>query len=210
MYHNTGQIDEALRFHLEALRAARDKKVSDLQTLLTARSEISRIQSDIGNHQKALEYLQDLSPLVQIVARQNPLYFYVYHNELAVELSEIGRLAEAQAAIAVALNSPYAAAYPEWSATREEIAEKQRDASPSFVALNCAPEAAPSPRPQPLPRSKPVAVLAFQWPAPDQTYLQTSALTITLSRVIATGEINWRILCRVRHQIRPRAPPSQA
>jgi tetratricopeptide (TPR) repeat protein len=136
--HDRGQLDEALRFQLEALRAASDCNTRGLQTTLLARLEIATIKSLNEDHKGALAILNSLSPLVQIVGRQNPLYFYFYHNELAVEFGELGRTAEAEAACAVALASPFASAYPEWTDTRLELEAKRTSATPSVVAINRA------------------------------------------------------------------------
>jgi hypothetical protein len=87
---------------------------------LLAHLEISHFKSDTGDHQAALATLENLSSIVQIVAKESPLYFYFYHNELAVEFGELGRLDEAKAALQVALTSRYAPAYPNWAKTRQE------------------------------------------------------------------------------------------
>jgi hypothetical protein len=54
---------------------------------------------------------------------------YDYLNSLAVELAETGRIEEAKDAIGIALRSPFADRYPNWTATRGEIADKERRTS---------------------------------------------------------------------------------
>jgi tetratricopeptide (TPR) repeat protein len=49
----SGQLDEALRFQLEALRVASDRNAHGFQTTLMARWEISIIKSLDGNHKGA-------------------------------------------------------------------------------------------------------------------------------------------------------------
>lgn len=122
--HANCQLDEALRLQLEALRVASDKDARGLQTTLLAHLAISHLTSDAGDHKGALSVLESIAPLVQIVRRTNPLYFYFYHNELAVEFGELNRIAEAESASAIALASPFAPAYPEWAETRQELEAK--------------------------------------------------------------------------------------
>jgi len=143
IYHTQGRIDEALRFYPEARRAASSENGCDLLTTLLLDQEIACIKSEMGDHRGALADYEKLSPLVQMVSRQNPLYFYFYHNELAVEFAELGRLDEAEAACEIAIDSPFAPAYPEWSETRDDIAAKRRSATSSVVAFNGTAEADP-------------------------------------------------------------------
>src|SRR5258706_11581229 len=85
IHHRHGQYDEALRLFHEASLVASPENGRDPLTTLLVQLELSCIKSDMGDHRGALADCDRLSPLVQIVARQNPLYFYFYHNELAVE-----------------------------------------------------------------------------------------------------------------------------
>lgn len=208
---DAGQLDEASRFQLEALRVAPNKNAHGLQTALMAQLEISHVKSDTGDHEGALAILESLSPLVQVVGRKNPLYFYFYHNELAVEFAELGRLAEAEAASAIALGSPFAHAYPEWSATREEIAAKRDSASPSVVAINRATEAGASRQVQPEHEAVRVSSLGVNSPERSlarKDCLQRSLIAIAPQRVIAQIGITKSILERVLCRIAPRAPPT--
>jgi tetratricopeptide (TPR) repeat protein len=143
-YHDKGQLNEALRFQLEALRMASDKTAHGLQTTLLAHGEIAIVRSLDGDHHGALADLEKLWPLFYHVAKQNPFYFYVFNNELAVELGEAGRIEEAEAACKIALASPFASAYPEWAETRQELEAKRTSATPSVVAINHTSEAIPA------------------------------------------------------------------
>jgi tetratricopeptide (TPR) repeat protein len=136
VHHELGRPGEALRLYPDAIRALSAANIRDPLTALLVHLEVTCIKSETGDHRGALADYERLSPLVQTVARQNPLYFYFYHNELAVELVESGRIAEAEGACAIALASPFASAYPEWSETRDEIAAKRKAASPSVVAIH--------------------------------------------------------------------------
>jgi tetratricopeptide (TPR) repeat protein len=161
IYHRQGRLDEALRLYPEALLAASPQNGRDLLTTLIVHMERSCIKGEMGDHRRALTDYESLSPLVQIVGQQRPFYFYVYHNELAIELAELGRITEAEAALSIALASPFAPAYPEWTETRQEIAAKRQSATPSVVAINRAREAAPSPKAKPGTTRKRDSILLF-------------------------------------------------
>jgi tetratricopeptide (TPR) repeat protein len=205
-YHRQGNHDEALRLLREASLVASHDNGRDLLTRLLVHLELSCIKSEIGDHQGALADYESLSPLVQIVGRQNPLYFYFYHNELAVEFGELGHLAEAQAACAVALASPFAVAYPEWSETREEIAAKRQSATPSVVAINRVPEAEPLPQAEPQRKPHRSRPRLSRWLARENTFLQRPSITTTAITIIGGDQITQSILDRVLICNRPRAP----
>src|SRR6185503_15036899 len=75
IFHLAGELGEALRFQLEALRAASDKNAQSLQTALMARGEIAIVRSLAGDHRGALSDFEKLWPLVYQVAKQHPFYF---------------------------------------------------------------------------------------------------------------------------------------
>jgi tetratricopeptide (TPR) repeat protein len=206
IYHRLGRLDEAVRFYPEAVRLASTEGGRDLLTTLMVHLELSCIKSEIGDHGEALADLEGLSPLVRIVGQQTPLYFYLYQNELAIEFAELGRIAEAEAACAIALASPFAHAYPEWSATRDEIAVKRQSATPSIIAINRRPECERSALAPPQRQTKPSQALAFSWLVSDKTSFQRS---IVPKPAIATTALNAiSILNRVFICIAPRAPPA--
>jgi tetratricopeptide (TPR) repeat protein len=207
-HHTKCRLDEALKCQVEALRVASDRNAHGLQTTLLAHLEISHIKSDTGDHKGAFAILDSLSPLVQIVSRQNPLYFYFYHNELAVEFGELGRIAEAKAACKIALAYPFASAYPEWAETRLELEAKRTSATPSVIAISRVPEPSPQAEPQRKPhRSQP---LLAAWLASENTLLQRPSITTAPIATIAGAQITQSILDRVLICIGPRAPPELA
>lgn len=134
-YYNQGLLDDALKVNFESLRIASSESCQDIQTALMANLNTCFIISGLGNHQESLSKLESLWPLVRIVSKKNPFHFYHYHNALAVEFAEAGRFDEAQAAIEIALASPFASAYPQWSETREEIAQKRDSRWSNLPAL---------------------------------------------------------------------------
>jgi tetratricopeptide (TPR) repeat protein len=203
--HDKGQLDEAARFQFEALRLASDQNAHGLQTTLLAHLEISHLKSDKGDHKGALGVLESISPLVQTVARRNPLYFYFYHNELAVEFAELDCVAEAEAASAVALASPFATAYPEWSETRDEIAAKRASATPSVIGINRPPEAKPSPQIEQQRQPKRSRKFSSSQPASSRRSFQGSIIPIPATATIPFNAIS--VLNRMLICIGPRAPP---
>jgi tetratricopeptide (TPR) repeat protein len=207
-HYDKGELDEALRFQVEALQVAKDKNAHGLLTTLMAHVQISIIKSLDGNHKGALALLESVSPLVHIVAKQKPFYFYSFHNDLAVELGELGRVAEAEAALEVALASPYASAYPNWAETRQELEAKRKSATPSVVAINRAPEAEPSAQVQPQPKPQGSRSRLSKWLAGENTSLQRPSITTAPIVTIDGAQITQSILDRVLVCHRSRAPTS--
>ncbi|MFY9556844.1 MAG: hypothetical protein WAV47_19195, partial [Blastocatellia bacterium] len=183
--HDKGQLDEALRAQIEALRAASDRNAHGLQTTLMARFEISHVRSDIDDHRGALAILESVCPLVHTVAKQRPFYFYLYHNELAIELGELGRIVEAKAASDIALASPYAHAYPNWAETRRELEAKRTSATPSIVAIRRAPDSVPSTSAEPQRDRKPSRPPVFNRPASNKNHFQISVIPAAAAAAIA-------------------------
>jgi tetratricopeptide (TPR) repeat protein len=198
-YREKGQLDEALRYQLEVLRVASDENAHSLLITLLAHYQISHIRSITGDHQDALAILENLWPLVRVVAIDNPLYYYGYHNELAIELAELGRLAEAGAACKIALASPFAPAYPEWAETRDEIEAKRTAATPSIVAINSSPDSVPSADSQTERSSKPDVM-----PTIDRlTGINPFSISVTDLPDVACATLD-----RLGRIIKIRAPPS--
>jgi tetratricopeptide (TPR) repeat protein len=208
IYHTQGRIDEALRFYPEARRAASPETGCDMLTTLLVDQEIACIKSEMGDHLGALADYQKISPLVQIVSRQNPLYYYFYHNELAVEFAELGRLDEAKAACEIAINSPFAPAYPEWSETRDEIVAKRQSANSSVVAFNRIPEADQQEQTEPERQFVPVCVTTSHRGGFKKDFVQRAVIQIAASRAIVFPGIIESILKWMCKRIGSRAPPT--
>jgi tetratricopeptide (TPR) repeat protein len=211
--HDLGHLDEALRFQLEALRMASDRNAHELQTALMARWEISLLRYLDGDHRGALSDLESLSPLVNLLAKQEPFHLYGYCNDLAVVLGDLGRIAEAEATLEVALRSPYAPAYPNWAETRQELEAKRTSATPSVVAVTQTPEVIPAPRMQPQPclvRPQPSQirkrVFAFCWLSSRGTFHRLVAIAGFIA--IANCQTTRNTLDQLGRCIRSRAPPA--
>ncbi|MEK6410860.1 MAG: tetratricopeptide repeat protein [Acidobacteriota bacterium] len=206
-YYESGELDAALPFYLAAGRGACER---DLLTLVESQRMTAVVRSVHGDHRQALGDLERLFPLVRAIGKYYPAAYYDFLNSLAVELGEVGRIADAKAALSIALASPFARAYPEWSETRDEIAARRVSATPSVVAFNRAPEAAPSPQAAPERKPKPVSKLALlRWPACKKIFLQRALKTIAVTSAIPHAGITQSILDRVLICIGPRAPPAR-
>jgi tetratricopeptide repeat protein len=207
LHLDRGQLDEALRFQVEALRVTSNNNAQCLQTALMARLEISHVKSDTGDHKGALSILENVSPLIYLVAKQKPFYFYSYHNDLAIELGELGRIAEAEAALAVAIASPFIPSYPEWTETRDELEAKRTSATPSVVAINRPPETNQSSEISADRNLKLVRVVVFIRPVSKNTSVACFT-TLAETPAIALTCLIHPILDRLGESIRPRAPPA--
>ena len=206
VHHDLSRLDEALKFQFEALRAVPDKKAHGLQTALMAHFEIAIVKSLDGDHKGALSKLESLKPLVHLVTQRRPYYFYLYCSELAIELGELGHIAEAEAAVAVALNSSYASAYPNWAETRQEIEAKRTAATPSVVAVTQASPSSPSPQEEAR-RLKPIRSIAYCWLINDRRDCQTALATLGRSRPSLHRQSACNTLDQLDSSIQSRAPP---
>lgn len=202
-YHEVGQSDTALPFYLSAGKAASD---CDLSTVATSLQMTAVVRSIHGDHKHALADLEKLFPVFREVGKYNPASYYEFLNSLAVELGEVGRIAEAEAACAITLASPFAAVHQNWAETRDEIAAKRTAATPSVIAINRAPETERSAQAQPQRQTKPSQALALSCLASDKTSFQRSIIPIPAIATTALSAIS--ILDRVLICIAPRAPPA--
>jgi len=221
------KFNEALELHLEAVRTAANENEQNLLTGLMANLNISYTFSDIGDHQGALTKLESLWPLVRFVAKKYPFYFYTYHNDLAVELAEVGRFDEAQAASNIALASPFAPAYPEWFETREEIAQKRDSrwsnlpAAPepllaaesnsisnqdSYTAADAEIATEVKPQAEQALATKRRCIVAFHLHIRNNSFQIPSVTIPTRALAVNPGSAQ-SILERLVESIRPRGPP---
>ena len=204
-YHRRGELDAALPFYLAAGKAAAN---CDWLTLAQSQWMTAEVRSIHGDHKRALADLEGLFPLVRAVGKYYPASYYDFLNSLAVELGEVGRIAEAEAACAIALASKFAAVHPNWSETRDEIAAKRQAASRSVVAIHRAPEADFAPQADSQRNAKPVVRFVPGYHASDKDFFQRSVLTIPTAATIPFDTIS--ILDRVLICIGPRAPPARS
>ncbi len=130
-----GEFSSALPFYLEAGRIASHKECSSLVALFQSQCMIATLNSIEGDHQGAVTSLRNLLPLARIVASKFPSVWFEFHNNFAVELMEAGQFEEARYACNVALSSPFAPLYPEWSETARDLDRKTRRLSRSVVSF---------------------------------------------------------------------------
>lgn len=176
------------------------------RTILIAHLEIALVKAETGDHKGALAILEKVSPLVHEVAKHEPFYFYVYQNELAIELGESGRIAEAKASSEIALASPYAVAYPNWAETREELEAKHTSTSSSVLAISRANKTEATLQTQSQRNPQRSKALAFHGLASKRDSLQRPTITIPARTTTALNAIS--TLDRVLICIGSRAPPS--
>jgi AraC-like DNA-binding protein len=122
-----GEFERALYFYTEALRT--NPTVSDFIQISTA---IASVKSMEGFNKSALADLEKLVPLLRYA---EPLTHFITINSYAVELSETGRLAEAQTVSLAAMSSPLAPFYPESQETLLEIRAKRKRRSTVAIPL---------------------------------------------------------------------------
>jgi hypothetical protein len=198
-YYEQGEVDAALPFYIAARKAAVG---CDLMTLIESQRMIAVVRSIHGDHKQALKDIENLFPLVRVVAKRYAPLYYSFLNSLAVELGEVGRADEAQAVCAITLASPFAQAYPEWSETRDELEAKRAHVTPSVVAIGALPE--PAPLSQTARNRKPAHLLAIIRRAPKKNCLQRTLTAIITTTAIAIQTA----LDRARYLIIPRGPPT--
>ena len=201
-YYAEGRVDDALPFYLAATKQAAG---CDLVTLVQSQCMISVGRSIHGDHRQALDGLEKLFPLVRLAGNQHPPLYYDYLNSLAVELGFVGRLDEAHATLNIALASPFAAAYPNWTETREELEAQRTRATPSIVAISQSPEAAKPAQVQRQPEAQRLRALAIAWPPCAKNCLIEPSLDA--SRIKLHPVVNSIPLSRTCRSIGPRAPP---
>jgi hypothetical protein len=119
-------LDEALKLRLDLMKS------EFLPIVVESAIGISAILSSQGEHDKAIEYLERVLPLLPKLGNM-PLPFDVL-NSYATELAEVGKIELASEVITPVIVSPYSAFYPNWPETAKEIQEKS--SRKSMVTFN--------------------------------------------------------------------------
>jgi tetratricopeptide (TPR) repeat protein len=202
-YFDNNEIEHSLPHYLEAARAASG---CDPTIRLEALREIAIIRSIEGNHYQAISDLEGLLSYYRAISKCHPTLYYELLNSYAIELGEVGRLVEAQNVSAITLASPFAAVYPEFTQTRDELAAKRMAATPSVVAVPALPEVIPSPQaetePQAARNRSTIALKLGRLCSP------TRALTLKKTKSVATGIHVSTILDQLAYSTSPRSPPA--
>jgi hypothetical protein len=137
-YHSQDNHSEALRYYIEAAKAARH---ADALSHTQALWNVAMLDYDSGQHKDALKKFEALFPAVKSLSHRYPVLYYDYLNNLAALLNKGGRVQEARYAVKIALASPLAYRFPEWLETQKEIEEaaqkepQRRPATATVVAI---------------------------------------------------------------------------
>ncbi len=130
-----GDGPAAVSFYREVMRILARDHVLDPVTSSIASRMTAVIRGMSGDHRGAVVDLESMFPLARMAGSLQPHTYYDYLNTLAVELGEVGRLAQARRASEIALSSPFGSMYPMWRETFEDISLKRARASRSMVAV---------------------------------------------------------------------------
>jgi len=115
-----GHFEESLRLRLQV------STCDDPVTLLEAQRGIALLRSVESNHRAALQDLERLMPLAQIIGKHGHPSYFAFLNSYAIELSETGRTEEAAQVANVIASSPLIGRYREWQETVSEIKAGRR------------------------------------------------------------------------------------
>jgi hypothetical protein len=204
-YVGQGKLDASLPHYLAAARVAGER---DLFTFAGSQKMMAVVQSIYGDHHQALDNLERLFPLVRAIAKHCPVFYYEFLNSYAVELGEVGRINEAQNVCAITLASSFAAAYPEFAQTRDELAAKRTAATPSIIAVPAAaPELISSTQAQIDPEPEPARARSTITLKLGRLTLPARALTMALRCAFIPFVSPALILDQLAESILPRGPP---
>jgi AraC-like DNA-binding protein len=131
--YSIGRFEESLRLHLQT-----SSTCDDLVTLLEAQRGVAMLRSTEGKHRAALRELERLLPLAHVIGKRGHPSYFAFLNSYALELSESGRVDEAEQVSDAVAASPFIKRYREWEETVSEIQSKRKRRS--FVGLTFPPE----------------------------------------------------------------------
>lgn len=135
--HDSKQ-EHSLPYYIEAGTLAA-RNLCDPYTVVQVGRMTAIHRSLDGDHQGAVDDLEQLFGISKSVSKTDPFLFLEYLNSLAYEKLETGSLEEAGRILGFVLASPLSNFYPECHETRAELIEKGRRASRSVVAVGGGP-----------------------------------------------------------------------
>jgi tetratricopeptide (TPR) repeat protein len=106
-------------FTLDALKWA--SRFQDGYVLECGMKELAIIESQRGNHHKALNHLQEGFKIARQLASAYPAEYLNYLNSLALEFSATGNVCVAAQCIKQIVNSQYIERFPEWMDTEKQV-----------------------------------------------------------------------------------------
>jgi len=131
----TGDRDEAMPFLSEARQLAIRCGSSGVHPFCILEIQNAFFQALDGNRHSAIASLKRLLPLVRSVASQYPTLLWVYYNNLAIYLHQVGEVQEARSLQQVLKTSPFLKFYPEWQDTCARIEPSTRESSRSLILM---------------------------------------------------------------------------
>lgn len=96
----------------------------DMRSYIHCQKMISVFLSMNGDHREAVSILEKIRPQVLSVSRRFPLISADFNNSLAIEMSEVGRFAEAHQALDAVMSSPFYDIYQVFRETNIEVSTK--------------------------------------------------------------------------------------
>lgn len=144
-------VDEALKLRFAA------SKSQFLPIHIEAAIGIASILGSQGEHQKAIEHLERVLPLINKLGNV-PLPFDVL-NSYATELAEVGKIELASKVITPVIVSPYAPFYPNWLDTENNIRKSFRS---SMVSMPKVRFERIEPEPEHESKSQTLSVIPFK------------------------------------------------
>lgn len=111
-------FNSAFYFYQETIRSAGLGSAS-----LEAIRGITTLKSIEGFHRSAITDLERILPLIRFAP---PNLYLTFLNSYAVELSEVGRLREAENIASLVTASPLARYYPEWQETLSDVRSRRK------------------------------------------------------------------------------------
>ncbi|HYL98657.1 MAG TPA: tetratricopeptide repeat protein [Blastocatellia bacterium] len=131
-YRDQGRHGNAVALYLEAIKAAHGV---DLLTEIQALRGLAIVRSVLGDHRAALNLLRGIFSSALLLRGAYEPEYLAYLNSIAVELTEVGRVGEANAVIDYVLGAANAAGclLPNWVDTKQEVLAKIGQPAPPLV-----------------------------------------------------------------------------
>ncbi len=204
-YLDSGQIDEALPFYVEAGRMARD---CELAALVQSFRQIAIIKGMHGDHHEAISDLESLVPTVSRIFGSKSIHGRLTYcevlNSYAVELGEVGRVEQALSVVSTI--APFASIYPEFSETIAQLQRKLPTRKRSVVVIHSSTKLEPEPQADPdsdsaKRHSLPLACVTREgeWRFTNNRALRPASVRFTVFPTIT-------VLNPARAPTKPRAP----
>jgi len=121
-----GDKKTAESMYAEALTIIGSCGQGGLHPTFLIRFQHAYFKTSKGDHRGALEDLEKLAPLAQLIGQRYPALLQLYYNNLAMGLLRAGRIDEAELLCRILAASPFKRAYPEWGEPLALLASKRQ------------------------------------------------------------------------------------